>query len=75
MWRTLRAWWLTVGGLRRALADTEAELAAERRMLAVAQAEIDSLAAVVARDRERVRAETADAARRIADAETCRRKA
>jgi uncharacterized membrane-anchored protein YhcB (DUF1043 family) len=55
-------------GLRRELADVQAELDAERRKLKVAETEIDSLAAVIARDRERVYAETAEAAKRVADA-------
>jgi hypothetical protein len=46
-----------------------AELKAKERELKVANAEIDSLAAVIARDRERVKAETADYARRCAIAE------
>lgn len=45
-----------------------AELEAERRKLEIAQTEIESLAAVIARDRERVYAETAEAAKRVADA-------
>jgi hypothetical protein len=53
--------------LRRELADVQAELEAERRKLAIAETEIESLAAVVARDRERVYAETAEAAKRVAD--------
>lgn len=48
--------------------DLLAELAAERRKLAVAEAEIDSLAAVIARDRERVKAEAAEYALRVAQA-------
>jgi hypothetical protein len=51
------------------LLDTRAELEAERRALRVAEAEIESLAAVVARDRARVKAETAVYARKLADAE------
>lgn len=55
-------------GLRRELADVQAELDAERRKLKVAETEIESLAAVIARDRERIYAETAEAAKRVADA-------
>jgi hypothetical protein len=46
-----------------------AELDAERRKLEVANAEIESLSAVIERDRRRVRAETADFNQRIAQAE------
>jgi hypothetical protein len=53
----------------RELADVRAQLEAEERKRSVAEAEIEALAEVVARDRERVRAETAEAARRVADAE------
>ncbi len=51
------------------LLDVRAELEAERRALRIADAEIESLAAVVARDRMRVKAETAVQARKLADAE------
>lgn len=70
----LRRWRCTVRGLRRELADVRAELEAEQRKLKVAQAEIESLAAVIARDRERVIAETAEASKRVADATTPPRK-
>lgn len=66
MFRFLR--WLADRELRRALADVQAELEAERRSLAITQTEIESLAAVIARDRERVYAETAEASKRVADA-------
>ena len=49
--------------------ELESQLEAERRKLAVASAEIESLAAVVARDRERIRAEGACYARQRAEAE------
>ena len=42
---------------------------AEQRKTRVQQVEIESLAAVIARDRQRVKAETAIAARTIAEAE------
>lgn len=45
------------------------ELEAERRKLAVAETEIASMAAVIARDRARVKAETAEANLRTAKAE------
>lgn len=61
---------MTVQGLRRELADVRAELEAEQCRLKIAEAEIASLAAVIARDRERVHAETAEASKRIADATT-----
>lgn len=63
-----RQWRCTARGLRRQLADLTAELEAERRKLEIAETEIESLAAVIARDRERVYAETAEAAKRVADA-------
>lgn len=65
--RLLKAW--ADNSLR---AEFDAERAAHeatRRLLAIAQAEIDSLAAVVARDRERVAAEAACFARKRAEAE------
>lgn len=49
--------------------DLESALDAERRKLSVAGAEIESLAAVIARDRQRIQAETAAYARQQADAE------
>lgn len=49
--------------------DLEAKLDAERRKLAVAEAEIESLAAVCARDRQRIKAEVAAYARQQANAE------
>lgn len=48
------------------VADLEAKVAALERTLRVKDAEIDALAAVIARDRERVAAETAVYARRAA---------
>ena len=55
--------------LRQAVADLETQLDAERRRLAVASAEIESMAAVIARDRERIKAEGACYARQRAEAE------
>lgn len=49
--------------------DLQSELEAERRRLAVANAEIESMAAVIARDRERIKAEGAAYARQRAEAE------
>jgi hypothetical protein len=51
------------------LAEAREALEAEQRKTRVQQVEIDSLAAVIARDRQRVKAETAIAARTIAEAE------
>jgi cell division protein FtsB len=45
------------------VADLEAEIEARDRQIRVLEAERDSMAAVIARDRERVRAETAVFAR------------
>jgi hypothetical protein len=55
--------------LSKELADTREALDAEQRRARVLQVEIDSLAAVIARDRQRVKAETAVASRAIAEAE------
>ena len=52
--------------LERQLLDKQAELDAAQRVIAIKDAEIESLAGVVARDRERVLAETAEHSRRIA---------
>ncbi|MBS0208727.1 MAG: hypothetical protein JSS27_07215 [Planctomycetes bacterium] len=71
--RAVRALLAQVAELRGQLADAQAALDAERRVARVQQAEIDSLAAVIARDRERIHAETAAYARAIADAEGGRR--
>ena len=49
--------------------ELESQLEAEHRRLVVANAEIESMAAVVARDRERIRAEGACYARQRAEAE------
>lgn len=49
------------------LADVRNELESEKRRNAVQQAEIDSMAAVIVRDRERVKVETAIAAMKIAE--------
>jgi hypothetical protein len=51
------------------LAETREALEAEQRKTRVQQVEIESLAAVIARDRQRVKAETALASRTIAEAE------
>ena len=51
------------------LAEAREALEAEQRKTRVQQVEIESLAAVIARDRQRVKAETAVAARTIAAAE------
>jgi hypothetical protein len=49
--------------------DLEAELDALRRVLTIKDAELESLANVIARDRERVKAETATYARQRAESE------
>lgn len=49
--------------------DLQSELEAERRRLAVANAEIESMAAVLARDRARIEAEGAAYVRQRAEAE------
>jgi hypothetical protein len=54
--------------LKQELDDARTELEAERRNLRVANAEIESMAAVIARDRARVYAETAEFASRVASA-------
>jgi multidrug resistance efflux pump len=51
------------------LAELEAELASRERTIRIQQAEIESLAAVVARDRERIKAEAASYARQRAESE------
>jgi len=51
------------------LADEKAEHEATRRELKVAEAEIASMAAVIARDRERIKAESAAYARQRAEYE------
>ncbi len=55
--------------LAKELAETREALEAEQRKNRVQQVEIESLAAVIARDRQRVKAETAIASRTIAEAE------
>jgi DNA gyrase/topoisomerase IV subunit A len=55
--------------LEKRVADLQSELESERRRLAVAEAERDNLAAVVARDRERIRSEAACYAKERAQAE------
>lgn len=55
--------------LLKQIADLTAELEAQKRVLAIKDAELDSLAGVIARDRERVKAETAMYARQRAESE------
>ncbi len=55
--------------LAKQLAETREALEAEQRKTRVQQVEIESLAAVIARDRQRVLAETAIASRSIAESE------
>lgn len=55
--------------LQRQLDDERADHEATRRELRVAQAECAAMAAVIARDRQRVQAEAAEHARRRAEAE------
>ena len=55
--------------LQRQLADLQAALEAERLKIKVVESERDSLAAVVARDRQRIQAEGAAYARRRAESE------
>lgn len=55
-----------VKALRQKIADLEAENEGLRRSLRVRDVEIESLAAVIARDRERVRADSAEYARKTA---------
>ena len=56
--------------LQTELNETRATLEAEQRRGRVKDAELESLAAVIARDRERVKAEAAIASRHIAEAES-----
>jgi len=58
-----------VARLETEAADREAELDSLKRQLAVTMAENETLAAVVARDRERIKAEGAAYARSRAEAE------
>ncbi len=55
--------------LEKRIADLEVELEATKRELTVAEAEIESMAAVIARDRARIKAEGAAYARQQAEAE------
>jgi hypothetical protein len=55
--------------LREQVAELEAELAARDRTIGVMQVELDNLAAVVARDRQRVQAESATFTRQRAECE------
>jgi hypothetical protein len=65
--RLLKRWADPV--LQKRLLELESQLEAERRRLAVSNVEIESLAAVIARDRERIRSEGACYARQRAEAE------
>lgn len=65
MYRLLRRW--ADEALRAKLAELETELARLRSVNRVQQAELDSLAGVVARDRARVGAEMARYAKRQAE--------
>jgi len=65
--RFLRRW--ADDALRKQVADLRTELEAERRRLTVANAEIESLASVVARDRARIASEGAAYARQRAESE------
>lgn len=55
--------------VKKQISDLEQQLDTAQRQLQVAQAECESLAAVIARDRARVEAEIAISHRRRADAE------
>ncbi len=55
--------------LQERVAELEAELAARDRTIAVMQCELDSLSAVLARDRQRVQAESATFIRQRAECE------
>ena len=55
--------------LAAALLNEKAAHATTRKKLAIAQAEVEGLAAVIARDRQRIKAETAAYARKQADSE------
>lgn len=55
--------------LRQQVKELESKLEAENRRLVVANAEIESMAAVIARDRERIKAEGAAYARSRAESE------
>ena len=58
-----------VAKLRRIALNLQSQLEAKERIIAVLEAERDSLAAVVARDRQRVAAECASFSRQRAEAE------
>ena len=55
--------------LQKRLADLQSEIESRDRIIQVMQAEIDSLSAVVARDRQRIQAECAAYGRQRAEAE------
>ena len=55
--------------LRKQIADLESQLATRDRTIAVMQVELDAMAGVIARDRERVKAESAAFARQRAECE------
>ena len=65
--RLLKRW--AYSEMQKRVSDLETSLDAEHRRLTVANAEIESLAAVVARDRERIKAEGACYARQRAESE------
>lgn len=65
--RLLRRW--ADAALTKQVADLETELDATKRKLTVAEAEVESMAAVIARDRARIKAEGAAYARQQAEAE------
>lgn len=55
--------------LERKLLDKDAELEAAARVSEIKESQIEAFAEVIVRDRERVRAETAEASRRIASSD------
>ena len=55
--------------LKRKILDLESDLAARDRRIAILEAEVEGLAAVIARDRLRIQAETSEYGRRKAVAE------
>ncbi len=55
--------------LQRKILDLEAVIESKDRLLTVAKAEIESMASVIARDRERIKAEGAAYARKRAESE------
>lgn len=59
-------WWFSTD---KRILDLQSQLDAKDRVIGVMQAELDSMAAVIARDRQRVQAEDAEYGRRRALAE------